>query len=98
MTLPVALTLGDPAGIGAEIALKAWTALRDGPPFVLIGDRAHAAAVGGQLGIPVRPVDGPEAAAAAMAGGLPVLDHPLPRAPSLGRPDPANPTRSARSC
>ena len=24
---PVALTLGDPAGIGGEIALKAWAAL-----------------------------------------------------------------------
>ena len=28
MTAPVALTLGDPAGIGGEIALKAWAALR----------------------------------------------------------------------
>ena len=27
MSPPVALTLGDPAGIGGEIALKAWAAL-----------------------------------------------------------------------
>ena len=31
MTAPVALTLGDPAGIGGEIALRAWAALRRRP-------------------------------------------------------------------
>jgi 4-hydroxythreonine-4-phosphate dehydrogenase len=36
---PLALTLGDPAGIGPEIVLKAWQALRDsGPEFVVVGD------------------------------------------------------------
>ena len=38
MIRPVALTLGDPSGIGGEIALKAWAALRDRLPFFLIGD------------------------------------------------------------
>ena len=41
MTLPVALTLGDPSGIGGEIALKAWTALRGRLAFFLIGDPDH---------------------------------------------------------
>ena len=36
---PLALTLGDPAGVGPEIILKAWSALRDsGPAFMVIGD------------------------------------------------------------
>ena len=36
---PLALTLGDPAGVGPEITVKAWQALRgSGPPFVAIGD------------------------------------------------------------
>ncbi len=38
---PLALTMGDPAGIGPEIAAAAWRALRDtGPAFVLIADPA----------------------------------------------------------
>jgi len=37
---PLALTMGDPAGIGIEIAAKAWIARQDQniPPFILIGD------------------------------------------------------------
>src|SRR4028119_173111 len=36
---PLALTMGEPAGIGGEIALGAWRALRgSGPAFVLVGD------------------------------------------------------------
>ena len=38
---PLALTLGDPSGIGPEIALGAWAARRwdgDIPPFYVVGD------------------------------------------------------------
>ena len=36
---PLALSLGDPAGIGPEIVIKAWRALRrTGPSFVVVGD------------------------------------------------------------
>jgi 4-hydroxythreonine-4-phosphate dehydrogenase len=36
---PLALTLGDPRGVGPEIVVKAWQALREtGPAFVVIGD------------------------------------------------------------
>ena len=36
---PLALSLGDPAGIGPEITVKAWRALRDGgPAFMVVGD------------------------------------------------------------
>jgi 4-hydroxythreonine-4-phosphate dehydrogenase len=90
MTAPVALTLGDPAGIGAEIALKAWAALREGPPFFLIGDLGHMTAIGIRLGLPARAIEAPAAAAAAMAEGLPVLDHPLPHPATLGTPEPLN--------
>ncbi|MEO0994744.1 MAG: 4-hydroxythreonine-4-phosphate dehydrogenase, partial [Pseudomonadota bacterium] len=33
---PLALTMGDPAGIGAEIALAAWASGRVRQPFALI--------------------------------------------------------------
>ena len=90
MTPPVALTLGDPAGIGGEIALKAWAALGGRLPFFLIGDGAHMAGLGARLSVPVVAIDAPEAAAEALPRGLPVLHHPLPRPAPPGVPDPAN--------
>jgi 4-hydroxy-L-threonine phosphate dehydrogenase PdxA len=37
--LPLALTMGEPAGIGGEIALAAWRRLsHDGPAFYMIDD------------------------------------------------------------
>ena len=40
-TLPIALTLGDPSGIGPEITLKTWLAYKDNslPPFFVIGSK-----------------------------------------------------------
>jgi 4-hydroxythreonine-4-phosphate dehydrogenase len=87
---PVALTLGDPAGIGGEIGLKAWAALRDRLAFFLVGDARHMAGLAEAAGLAVHPIESPEQAAAAMVGGLPVLHHPLPRPAPPGRPDPAN--------
>lgn len=90
MTLPIALTLGDPAGVGPEIALKAWAARRSGAPFFLIGDAVHMARTAEPLGLAVQRIAAPEAAAAAMEAGLPVLHHPLPQVPEPGRPHPGN--------
>jgi 4-hydroxythreonine-4-phosphate dehydrogenase len=90
VTAPLALTMGDPAGIGGEIAAGAWLAARQNPglgihPFVLIGDVRWA----GGFGIPIEVIDDP-AAAAAFARALPVLAHPLANPAIPGRPDPAN--------
>ncbi len=39
---PLALTMGDPAGIGGELTVQAWAALREsGPPFVALDDPAR---------------------------------------------------------
>jgi len=40
---PIALTMGEPAGIGVEIAIKTWIrrAIFDLPPFYLIADPEH---------------------------------------------------------
>ena len=42
---PLALTMGDPAGVGPEITVKAWQAVKDRHPFLLVGSadalRAH---------------------------------------------------------
>ena len=43
--LPLAVSLGDPAGVGPEIVVKAWEALRGtGPAFFVIGDHDALAA------------------------------------------------------
>ncbi|SEK41617.1 4-hydroxythreonine-4-phosphate dehydrogenase [Roseovarius azorensis] len=83
MTLPVALSCGEPAGIGPEIAAAAWAALRGSLPFFLIGDPAHLPA-----GTPVTEIDDPAEAAAAT--GLPVLRHTFPGTLTPGIPNPAH--------
>ena len=83
--LPLALTMGEPAGIGTEIAAGAWRALRaTGPAFVLIDDSRRP------FGIPVEPVDDPARCGGMFARALPVLHRPLPAPVTPGRPDIAN--------
>lgn len=90
MSLPVALTMGDPAGIGGEIALRAWQALRWRRPFFLIGDRTHLTGLAASAGAQIVEIDDPRETAAAMPLGLPLLHHPLPRPARAGHPDPEN--------
>ncbi|MBU8545314.1 MULTISPECIES: 4-hydroxythreonine-4-phosphate dehydrogenase PdxA [Roseomonadaceae] len=83
--LPLALTMGEPAGIGGETTAKAWRALREsGPAFFLIGDPAQCPDV------PTTMIEAPEQAAAAFATALPILPRPLAAPLRLGHPDPAN--------
>jgi len=87
--LPIAVSGGEPAGIGVEIALKARAAMDGALPFFVIADLGHveAAARGGPVA-PVR-IALPDDAAAAMAHGLPVLHLPFPGPATPGRPQPA---------
>lgn len=82
---PVALTCGDPAGIGPEIAARARTALGEEVPFFWIGDPRHL-----PDGTEAVEIAAPGQAAAALARGLPVLPHPFPRPAIPGTPDPEN--------
>ncbi|MEM8570835.1 MAG: 4-hydroxythreonine-4-phosphate dehydrogenase PdxA [Pseudomonadota bacterium] len=90
MKKPIALTLGDPAGIGCEITLMAWKELRSELSFFLIGDLAHVAHMAQSKGVPVTPISSPADAVGAMEQGLPVLKHSLPASAPAGHPDPAN--------
>ena len=72
----LAITMGEPAGIGGEILLKAWQALqKGGPAFVAIDDPARLRGIASRLSIevPVRQVADPAEAARAFADALPVL-------------------------
>jgi len=85
---PIALTCGDPAGVGLELSLKAWQALRTELPFFLIADRRHIAALGGD--VPVIEISDPAEAAAAMATGLALLHHDFAAPSRPGLLEPAN--------
>lgn len=85
---PVALTCGDPSGIGPEIAVKAWRHLGDSLPFFWIGDPEHL-----PDDADFNVVSTPHEAADAARTGLPVLKHPFPAPAVPGRPD----ARNARS-
>ena len=77
MPLPLALTMGEPAGIGGEIVLKAWLdrAAAEVPAFYAIDDPDRLAALAQRLGwaVPIRPIGGPEEALAVFAEALPVV-------------------------
>jgi 4-hydroxythreonine-4-phosphate dehydrogenase len=75
---PLALSLGDPAGVGPEIIVKAWRALRnDGPAFVVVGDHDSLAAASPEGARILQRVAGPEEAGQVFAHALPVIDIPL---------------------
>ena len=78
----IAVTCGEPAGIGPEIAAAAWSALRSECPLLWIGDPRHLPA-----GTPIAQVTGPEEARAICGTHLPVLTHEFPGDPRPGTPD-----------
>ena len=90
---PLAVTPGEPAGVGVDLALGLWAARTvQTPPFFLIDDPDRVAARARLLGIAAElaPLDDPSDAVAAFSGALPVLGHAFPADSIPGRPDPAN--------
>jgi 4-hydroxythreonine-4-phosphate dehydrogenase len=90
MALPLALTLGEPAGIGPDVAISAWLRRHelDLPPFYLIGDRNLIAARATLLGHDVALAEAtPDSAARTFADALPLVStgHAVTAQP--GRPD-----------
>lgn len=87
-TTALALSAGDPAGIGPEIIAKAWSVLRaEGPSFMVVGDAQLLASAGG--GVKVRAVTGPVEAIKVFGQALPVLDIPLQAPVVAGKPSSA---------
>ncbi|MDX2222644.1 MAG: 4-hydroxythreonine-4-phosphate dehydrogenase PdxA [Rhodospirillaceae bacterium] len=79
---PIAVTMGEPAGVGGEIALKAWlTRTSQTPVFFAIDDPARLTALAARLGlaVPVAIIARADAAPARFAHALPVL--PVPGCP-----------------
>ena len=90
LALPLALTLGEPAGIGPDITLIAWQRRAELrlPPFYLLADPQLLMRRAERLGLDVPIVLAvPETAAAAFASVLPVVDLNLRVSAQPGRPD-----------
>ena len=90
MSLPLALTLGEPAGIGADITLAAWRRRAELalPAFYLLADPKFLADRAKRLAldIPIAVVE-PAAAAAAFRTALPVVDIGIAITAQPGHPD-----------
>ncbi|MVT68224.1 4-hydroxythreonine-4-phosphate dehydrogenase PdxA [Bradyrhizobium pachyrhizi] len=90
MAQPLALTSGEPAGIGPDITLAAWLRRRelDLPPFYLLGDRAALAERAKTLGLAVELAEVSAAeASAAFARALPVVATGKAATARPGQPD-----------
>lgn len=91
---PVALTMGEPAGIGGEIALQAWLRREREqlPPFFMLDDPARLQNIAGRFGwqVPMRAIAAPAEAAGCFSDALPVLPVPLATPALPGQPDTAN--------
>lgn len=95
MLQPTALTSGDPAGIGIELALQAWQELRHEMAFFLLADRRHLKSY--LDGIPICEISEPHLATAAMPQGLPLLHLDFPCRVSPGQSAPENAPAIIRS-
>ncbi len=86
MKLPLAIAMGDPAGVGPEITAKAWKAreLHSLAPFFAVGDERAVAAVWDG---PVVRISGPEEATDVFPTALPVISVADMGEITPGRPD-----------
>jgi 4-hydroxythreonine-4-phosphate dehydrogenase len=87
---PLALTLGEPAGIGPDLSLSIWSRRADLclPAFYIAGDPEFLARRAGQLGLNVPiAVATPQTAAAKFSSALPVVAIGTPVTAEAGHPD-----------
>jgi 4-hydroxythreonine-4-phosphate dehydrogenase len=90
MSLPLAMTSGEPAGIGPDITLAVWArrAELNIPPFYLVADPQSLADRARRLGldVPIEVVT-PQSATTAFARALPVVASGMAATAEPGRPD-----------
>ena len=90
MAKPLALTSGEPAGIGPDITLKAWLRREELklPPFYLLGDRDLLDGRARALGVKVKTADvRAEDAAGVFPDALPIVSIGCRATAQPGRPD-----------
>jgi len=90
---PIALTMGEPAGVGTELTLKAWLARAALPcPYFVIANAEQLRATASMLGIetPIREITDPVETTEVFHTALPVIDIPIPSIPIFGEPSAEN--------
>jgi 4-hydroxythreonine-4-phosphate dehydrogenase len=98
--LPLAVTMGEPAGVGGELTLKAWLARTDASRvFFALDDPARLAVLARGLGLDmaIKEIDHPAAAAAVFRTALPVMAVGLNAPARPGQPDIANAAATLKS-
>ena len=80
---PIALTCGEPSGIGPEITARAWEVLKEEHVFFWIGDPNHLPS-----DCLYAIINTPAEAADVMPDRLPVIQHSIPGVRTPGRPNP----------
>jgi len=82
--------MGDPAGVGGELTIKAWQRREsdDLPVFFAVDNVARLQAIAPDL--PIKEITSPAQAVAVFDEALPVLNIDLPAQPVLGTLNPAN--------
>ncbi len=85
----LAVSQGDPAGVGPDITGRAWKALHaDGPAFFVVGDAAVIAERAPN--VPVTKITRPDEATGVFPTALPVLHQPCAAPVTPGTPNSAN--------
>lgn len=89
---PLAVSMGDPAGIGLELAARAWQARETLPPFFLVGDSDAFQRAARRIGLATPEIRIARDAASVSIGpdALTVLETPLALEEEPGAPDPQN--------
>lgn len=88
---PLAVSMGDPAGIGLELAARVWADRKGAPPFFLVGDAGAFERASARLGL-AKPMLHVIADAADVGAGdeLCIMQTPLAMSETPGAPDPVN--------
>ena len=83
----IALTMGEPAGIGGEITFKAWQRRGEVPSFFVVDDPERLGKLAARLGleIPIVAIESPAQAGRHFASALPVLPVTLAQPVEPGR-------------
>jgi len=90
---PIAVTMGEPAGIGSELSLLVWLKRDPTTPVYFViddPDRLSALARNLALAVPIKPISQPDEAWDVFPTALPVLAEPVEIAVTPGQPDTRN--------
>lgn len=85
MIKPIVVSCGEPAGVGPEVAAKAFDALGGDIPLAYVGDPRHLPA-----NTAISLIDDLSEVTQAMRSGMPVLRHDFAEPAQAGQPNPKN--------